>query len=43
MRDTIVEYKEKLKKFKQEMNPQKPSYDISSKDVINAREVIRRY
>lgn len=43
MRDTIVEYKEKLKKFKQEINPQQPSYDISSKDVINAREVIRRY
>tara|TARA_B110000858_G_C17590406_1_gene375422 strand:- start:11 stop:454 length:444 start_codon:yes stop_codon:yes gene_type:complete len=43
MRDTIVEYKEKLKKFKKEMNPQQPSYDISSKDVINAREVIRRY
>ena len=43
MRDTIVEYKQKLKKFKQEMNPQQPSYDISSKDVINAREVIRRY
>lgn len=43
MRDTIVEYKEKLKKFKQEMNPQQSSYDISSKDVINAREIIRRY
>ena len=43
MRDTIIEYKEKLKKFKQEMNSQQPSYDISSKDVINAREIIRRY
>ena len=43
MKDTIIEYKKKLKEFKKEMNPQQPLYNISTKDVINAKEVIRRY